>query len=161
MDWSYSTRKQLSILKYDPYPRVLDHIKKSGFSTDSGHANLSEITNQRICDTILSAKTEAISALEDLGIFVKGKDGKWEELTLKVAISSGDDGDDDDEEEEEEEGGSNGNGNGSHNKVGQESEVVSKEELLEDVSVLEKAGLVEHQFSHNLQTMKMKRTSSI
>ena len=143
------------------YPRVLDHIKKSGFSTDSGHANLSEITNQQICDTILSAKTEAISALEDLGIFVKGKDGKWEELTLKVARSSDDDdGDDDDDEEEEEEEGSNGNGNGSHNEVGQESEFVSKEELLEDVSVLEKAGLVEHQFSHNLQAMKMKRTSS-
>lgn len=56
--------------------------------------------------------------------------------------------------------GSNGNGNGSSNEVVQESEFISKEELLEDVSVLEKAGLVEHQFSHNLQTKKMKRTSS-
>ena len=62
---------------------------------------ISEIINQQICDTILSATTEAIPALEDLGIFVKGKDGKWEELTLKVARSSDDDDGDDDGDDDE------------------------------------------------------------
>ena len=147
------------------YPRVLNHLKKSGFSTDSGHINLSEVTNELICDTILSAKTEAISALEDVGIFVKGQDGKWAELVLKVARSNDDDDneddneDDDDDDDEEKENEGSSNGNGSRNELGQESEFVSKEELLDDVSVLEKAGLVGHQISHNLQA-KMKRISS-
>ena len=137
------------------YPRVANHIKKSGFSTDSGsHTNLNEITNQQICDTILSAKAEAISALKDLGIFVKDKDGKWEELTLKVARSNDDDDDDDgdgngdgdDDEEEEEKGGLNGNDNGSRKDVDQEPDFISNEELLEDVSVLEKQVLLNISF---------------
>jgi len=59
------------------------------------------ITSSKICYTILSTKTEAIYAL---GIFVKGNDRKWEELTLKVARSSDDDDCDDNHHEEEEEG---------------------------------------------------------
>jgi len=54
----------------------------------------------------------------------------------------------------------NGNDNGSSNEAGQEPEFVIKEEVLEDVLVLEKAGLVEHQFSQNLQPKKMKQISS-
>ena len=48
-----------------------------------------------------SAKAHVISALEDLGVFVKAKDGKWEDLT--VNNKGNDFGNNDDQEDDEDE----------------------------------------------------------
>ena len=89
------------------YPRVINHVKNSGFSSDTTFPNLTEVSDKAIADTIESVRMEVISVLEDLGILVKDKDGKWEDLTLKVVNdkdncdncdvnADDDDGDDDD-----------------------------------------------------------------
>ena len=48
------------------YPRVIGHIKKTGFSADAMLANLKEISNEDICDAVQSARADAISTLENL-----------------------------------------------------------------------------------------------
>ena len=59
------------------YPRIINHIKKTGFSSSTKLSNLIDITDEEIFDTVEIAKSEAQCALEDLGISVKDKDGKW------------------------------------------------------------------------------------
>ena len=58
------------------YPRVIGHIRKTGFSADAMLANFKAISNEDICVAVQSATADAISTLENLGIFVKDKDGK-------------------------------------------------------------------------------------
>ena len=83
------------------YPRVINHVKKTGFSSDTKLSNLMDISDKEIFDTVERAKREAQYALEDLGIYVKDKDGKWEDLTLKVFNNKDDDKDDDDKDDDE------------------------------------------------------------
>ena len=67
--------------------------------------NLNEISNSDICDEVERAKKDAILSLEDLGIFVKEKDGKWKESIINIksddanddADNDNDNDDDDDE----------------------------------------------------------------
>ena len=62
-----------------------------------------DISDKEIFDTVERAKREAQYALEDLGISVKDKDGKWEDLTLKVINNKdGDDDEDDDDKDDDE-----------------------------------------------------------
>ena len=74
------------------YPRVLAHVKKVGFSDSKiqDTTNLLHITNKDITDIIQCAKDEAIIAVTELGMSVKG--GKWEEMVLKqIEINDDDD----------------------------------------------------------------------
>lgn len=138
------------------YPRVIRHINKTGFSTETMLPNLNEISNNDICDVVKSAKADAISSLEDLGIFVKNKDGKWEELTVnnKGDATDNDDDDEGDDKDEDE----NDLSTMEEAKSSEEhcSEIVN-EELQKDVSALEKAGLVD---SKLFEKVRMKLTSS-
>jgi len=91
------------------YPRVDKHVKKSGFSVGQSPKNLSEITNKNIFDTVQGSKAAAISSLKELGIFVTDKDGKWQDLSVKVAMvrikkeedNYDDDKDDDDKDDDD------------------------------------------------------------
>ena len=137
------------------YPRVTRHIKKSGFSAETMLPNLKEISNEDICDAVQSARADAISTLEDLGIFVKDKDGKWEDLTVKIVNNKHDDDDDDDNErdnEDEDEDTMEERKNSEKDC----SEIVN-EDLEEDVSALKKAGLVDRQL---FERVRMKRILS-
>ena len=75
---------------------------------------MTEFSDKAIADTIESVRMEVISVLEDLGILVKDKDGKWEDLTLKVVNDKDncdncdDDADDDDGDDDDGGGGSGG-----------------------------------------------------
>jgi len=78
------------------YPRVISTVKKTGFTVDRSCANLTEEFNQKISEAIASAKMKALYDLEELGISVKDKNGKW------LEVSDLDDDVDDDEEEDHE-----------------------------------------------------------
>jgi len=65
------------------YPRIISHVKKTGFTVDRSCADLTEASNQKISEAIASAKMKALYDLKELGISVKDKNGKWLELTLK------------------------------------------------------------------------------
>ena len=39
------------------YPRVINHVKKTGYSADTMFSNLKEISDKDISDTVKSAKT--------------------------------------------------------------------------------------------------------
>ena len=84
------------------YPRVLTHVKKVGFPDSKvlDTTNLLHVTNKDITDMIQCAKDEAIVAVTELGMSVKG--GKWEEMVLKPVATNDDDDDDDDDEDNDE-----------------------------------------------------------
>ena len=80
------------------YPRVLAHAKKVGFLNGNaiGAFNLQDITNESITNIVKSARDEAISSIKELGMLVK--EGKWEEVTLKLAVPKDGEADDDDDD---------------------------------------------------------------
>ena len=158
------------------YPRVINHVKKSGFSSDTTFPNLTEVSDKAIADTIESVRMEVISVLEDLGILVKDKDGKWEDLTLKVVNDKDNcdncDDDADDDYGDDDDGGGSGSVGGSDKDDKSDSankeeggneqvmEFINKDELQQDVLNLQKAGLVESQLSQKLQSQRMKKALS-
>ena len=58
--------------------------------------NLQEITNESIANIVKSARNEAIGAIKELRMLVK--EGKWEEVTLKLAVPKDGEVDDDDDD---------------------------------------------------------------
>ena len=125
------------------YPRVTRHIKKSGFSAQAMLPNLNEISNEDICDTMQSAKEDAISTLR-----IKMASG-----TVKIVNNKHhhhhderDDAVDEDEDSMEER----------KNSAKDCSDIVN-EDLQEDVSALEKAELVDSQL---FERVRMKRILS-
>ena len=156
------------------YPRVINHVKKSGFSSDTTFPNLTEVSDKAIADTIESLRMEVISVLEDLGILVKDKDGKWKDLTLKVVNDKDNcdncDDDADDYDGDDDDGGGSGGGSDKDDKSDsankeeggneQVMEFINKEELQQDVLNLQKSGLVESQLSQKLQSQRMKKALS-
>jgi len=83
------------------YPRVVKHVKKSGFSAGASAQPLKNISDKDIFDTVQNAKAEAFSSLEELGLHVTDKDGNWLNLTVKVAsIKKEEEKDDDDDEDD-------------------------------------------------------------
>ena len=116
------------------YPRVISHVKKTGFTVDRSCANSTEVSNQKNSEAIASTKMKALYDLEELGISVKDKNGKWLELPLKE-VSDLDDNVDNDEEEDEDDCTDDEDKTGKEEiafRSEQESGSVSKEELQED-----------------------------
>jgi len=114
------------------YPRVINHVKKTGFTVDRSCANLTEVSNQKNCEAIASTKMKALC---DLGISVKDENGKWLELPLNE-VSDLDDNVDNDKEEDEEDCTDDEDKTGKEEgafRSEQESGSVSKEELQKDV----------------------------
>lgn len=147
------------------YPRVLTHIKKVGFPDSKvlDATNLLDITNKDIVAMIQCAKDEAIVAVTKLGMSVEG--GKWEEMILKPVATDDDDNDDDDDDDDEDgdkdEGCAinDGDNKKTSEQVSDDLEL-SHNERLEDISSMQKVGLVEDEVFEKLQGRKMKQTSS-
>ena len=139
------------------YPRVLTHVKKVGFPDSKvlDTTNLLHITNKDITDMIQCAKDEAIVAVTELGMSVKG--GKWEEMVLKPVATN-----DDDDDEDNDEGCAINDGDNKKTTSEQVSDDLefSHNERLEDISSMQKVGLVEDEVFEKLQSRKMKQTSS-
>ena len=140
------------------YPCVINHIKKIEFSSSTKLSNLIDIPDEEIFDTVEIAKGEVQCALEDLGMSVKDKDGKWEDLTLKVVDNKDTNEDDKDDDNLKDDDGDSIDKEEGENDQG--LEFVSKEELQEDVLNLQKAELVESELFQRLQNKKMKKLSS-
>ena len=83
---------------------------------------------------------------------MKDKDGKWEDLTVKMVNNKDDDVDDDETDDEDDL-----NSMKERENSEKDSSDVVNEELQEDVSTLERAGLVESQLS---ERVRMKKTLS-
>ena len=63
------------------YPRVEKHLAKLGHMEEKEEALLSDVKDDDISQIIKKAKKEAVEAVKDLGMVVKG--GKWEERKAK------------------------------------------------------------------------------
>jgi len=56
------------------YPRVISHVKKTGFRSCT---SLTEVSNPKNSEAIASTKMKALYDLEELGISVNDENGKW------------------------------------------------------------------------------------
>ena len=106
-------------------------------------------------DTVERAKREAQYALEDLGISVKDKDGKWEDLTLKVINNKHDhDDEDDDDKDDDKDDDEDDSADKEEDRNEQGLEFMSKEELQENVLNLQRQDWLRASCLKNSKTKK-------
>ena len=148
------------------YPRVEAHIKKVGYSATNETTDLKCISDQDILTAINEAKTEAVNAVRELGIDFK--DEELEEMISKPLDEADDQECDDDDDDDDGGGGGSGDNEGTKadgegvyvdDKDAKEESFVIGEDLMKDISVIQKAGLIEEKACDALQK-KFKRSSS-
>lgn len=133
------------------YPRVEAHMKKIGFSSMKGTMDLKSISDQDILAAVNDAKNEAANAIGELGM--NFTDEELEEIISKPLDETEDHDDDDDNDDDD------NDGNGKEEAYAKEETFVDKEDLLKDISMMQKAGLIEEKTCDALQK-RYKRVST-